>query len=59
MNVSKFAPMDATHVLPQAEIQKLYEDLRIYSKLTDVAMSEVIIAGTRAELERRKKKYGI
>ena len=38
---------------------KLYEDLRIYSKLTDVAMSEVIIAGTRAELERRKKKYGI
>ena len=38
--------------------QRLYEELRIYKKLTDVNMIEVITAGTRAELSRRMKQLG-
>lgn len=38
--------------------KEVYDELRDYWKLTDVPMTDVIVAGTIAELARRKKHHG-
>jgi hypothetical protein len=61
-------PLETRRPLPVKEATKtmslnvpksFYDDLRNFMKLTDITMTDVLVAGGRKELERLKKHYGI
>lgn len=50
---------EATKTMSLNVPKPLYDDLRNFMKLTDITMTDVLVAGGRKELERLKKQYGI
>lgn len=50
---------EATKTMSLNVPKPLYDDLRNFMKLTDITMTDVLVAGGRKELERLKKHYGI
>jgi hypothetical protein len=55
----KFPVKDSTKTMSVNMPKAVYDQLREFMKLTDIAMSEVIVAGTIAELARLKKQHKI
>lgn len=50
---------EATKTMSLNVPKPFYDDLRNFMKLTDITMTDVLVAGGRKELERLKKQYGI
>lgn len=50
---------EATKTMSLNVPKALYDDLRNFMKMTDITMTDVLVAGGRKELEHLKKKYGL